>query len=174
MGARVVGQARQGRYRVGLAAADLVVVDGLAGNVFVSGPSQPTAVDFMIAGPGLLTQVDLEARRWRTKRVFTPDPALLGGLGRALPPAELAGLTAGGRPSLTNVSPYFFVDRLLLTDIYLVAKRDLTTARRGRGVPVSHARVPRESFHRFADYRRPRQRAPPHGPSPLLPIPPGV
>ncbi|ABW16336.1 conserved hypothetical protein [Parafrankia sp. EAN1pec] len=264
--------------------------DGLAGNIFVIGPSQPTAVDFMFAGPGLLTHVDLETRHWRTKRVVTPDLALLGGLSRALPPAELAGLTVGGRPSLTNVSPHFFGDRLLLTglsqrpvefdpatlefktflggvseypevvahplfpgvrtaahpvedlddgcmwwcntnlrprgsstsdmegpmwvvrwdghgdvetwhvpgahltqgvhemtvtqdyvifteigfqpepgtvagrgrtkphlpftDIYLVGKRDLTVARRGRSVPVAHARVPRESFHHFADYRQ--------------------
>ncbi|WP_018504879.1 carotenoid oxygenase family protein [Parafrankia discariae] len=264
--------------------------DGLTGSVFVIGPAQPTAVDFMFAGPGLLTQVDLETRHWRTKRVVTPDLALLDGLGRALPPAELAELTAGGRPSLTNVAPHFFGDRLLLTglsqrpvefdpatlefrtflggvgeypevvahpllpgvrtaahpvedlddgcmwwcntnlrprgssttdmegpmwvvrwdghgdvetwhvpgahltqgvhemtvtqdyvifteigfqpepgavagrgrtkphlpftDVYLVAKRDLTAARRGSDVPVTHARVPRESFHHFADYRQ--------------------
>ncbi len=264
--------------------------DALAGHVFLIGPSQPTAVDFMFAGPGILTHVNLATRHWRTKRVVTPDLALLGGLTRAVPQPELRQLMVGARPSLTNVAPHFFGERLLLTglsqrpvefdpvtlefstflggigeypevaphplfpgvrtashpvedlddgcmwwcntnlrprgasttdvegplwvvrwdghgpletwhvpgahlvqgvhevtvtqdyvivteigfqqepgsvagrnrtkphlpftDIYLVAKSDLTATRRGRSVPVTHARVPCESFHHFADYRQ--------------------
>lgn len=38
------------------------------------------------------------------------------------------------------------------TDIYIVAKKDLTAESRGRAVPHARARVPYESFHEFADY----------------------
>ncbi len=264
--------------------------DGLAGHAFLIGPAQPTTIDFMFAGPGILTHIDLATRHWRTTRVVTPDLAILAGLARTLAPAELARLMVGARPALTNVAPHFFGDRLLLTglsqrpvefdpvtlefttflggvgeypevtahplfpgvrtaahpvedldegclwwcntnlqprgsstaevegplwvvrwdghgeietwyvpgahlvqgvhevtvtedyvifteigfqpepgsvagrnrtkphlpftDIYFVAKRDLTRGRRGRAVPVTHARVPHESFHHFADYRQ--------------------
>ncbi|SNQ47812.1 conserved hypothetical protein [Frankia canadensis] len=263
---------------------------GMSGHALLIGPAQPTAVDFMFAGPGLLTHVDLARRHWRTARVVTPDLAMLAGLSAALPPQELAALLATSRPAMTNVAPHTFGDRLLLTglaqrpveidpvsweftsylggvgeypevvehplwpgvrtaahpvedldegcmwwcntnlrprgssrtevegplwvvrwdgqgdidtwyvpgahlvqgvhevtvtqdyvilteigfqpepgsvagrdrtrphlpftDVYLVAKRDLTRERRGRAVPVVHARVPRESFHHFADYRQ--------------------
>jgi carotenoid cleavage dioxygenase-like enzyme len=264
--------------------------DGLAGHAFFIGPAQPTAIDYMLAGPGMLTRIDLATRRWRTTRVVTPDLAILAGLTRELGPTETARLMAGARPNLTNVAPHFFGDRLLLTgfaqrpvefdpvtleyvsnvggvgeypevaahpvfpgvrtaahpvedldegcmwwcnshlrprgssttdmegplwvvrwdghgdvetwyvpgahlvqsvhevtvtedyvifteigfqpepgsvagrnrtkphlpftDIYFVAKRDLTRERLGRAVPVTHARVPYESFHHFADYRQ--------------------
>ncbi|WP_322768694.1 carotenoid oxygenase family protein [Frankia sp. Cr1] len=264
--------------------------DRLSGHAFIIGPSQPTAVDFLWGGPGIVTRVDLATRHWRSKRVVTPDLAILGGLAQTLPPAELAELMVGAHPSLTNTSPHFLGDRLLLTfdpqrpaefdpvtlefksflggvdeypevnahplfpgvyttahpvedlddgcmwwcnvdlrprghsttdvdsplwvvrfdgqgqldtwyvpgarvlhgihevtvtedyviftevgfqpepgsfagrnrtkphlpftDIYLVAKRDLTRSRRGGAVPVTHARVPYESFHEFADYRQ--------------------
>ncbi|MCM3921471.1 carotenoid oxygenase family protein [Frankia sp. AiPs1] len=264
--------------------------DGLAGHLYLIGPAQPTEVNFMFAGPGILTHVDLGARHWRTSRVRTPDLALFAALRQALPAADFAALTLGARPALTNVAPHLFGDRLLLTgisqrpvevdpatgdfhsflggveeypevaahplfagvrtaahpvedldegcmwwcntrlhpqgtsstdvegtlwvarwdgagpvqtwcvpgahlmqgvhevtvtedyvivteigfqqepgsvagrnrtkphlpftDIYLVAKRDLTATRRGRTVPVTHARVPYESFHHFAAYRQ--------------------
>ncbi|TFE31959.1 lignostilbene alpha-beta-dioxygenase [Frankia sp. B2] len=261
---------------------------GLRGHAFVVGPSQPTALDFFLTGPGMLTRVDLATQRWQTRRVVTPDLAILGALRSVLPPAELAGLLVGARPAVSHTAPHFFGDRLLLTsdrqrpvefdpvtfdfksflggvdeypqvgahplfpgvqttshpvvdlddgclwwcnihlrprgnstadvegplwvvrwdgsgaleswhvpgarivqgthevtvtrdyvifteigfrpepgsvagrnrtrphqpftDIYLVAKRDLTTRRVGGAVPVAHARVPYESFHEFADY----------------------
>lgn len=40
------------------------------------------------------------------------------------------------------------------SDIYIVAKKELTRERRGKAVPCSHARLPYESFHEFADYRQ--------------------
>ncbi|CAO5192635.1 Dioxygenase [Frankia sp. AiPs1] len=262
----------------------------ISGRALFIGPAQPTAVDFMFAGPGILSQVDLASRHWLTTRVVTPDLAIFAGLSQILPPADLAPLLATSRPAMTNVAPHSFGDRLLLTglaqrpvevdpatfafhsylggvaeypqvvehplwpgvrtaahpvedldegclwwcntnlqprgtsrtdvegplwvvrwdgqgdidtwyvpgahlvqgvhevtvtedyvifteigfqpepgsvagrnrtrphhpftDIYLVAKRDLTAARRGRAVPVTHARVPRESLHHFADYRQ--------------------
>ncbi|MCM3883258.1 carotenoid oxygenase family protein [Frankia sp. R82] len=264
--------------------------EGISGHALLIGPAQPTAIDFMFAGPGVLTHIDLASRHWRTRRVVTPDLAILAGLNGTLPPAEVSSLMAASRPALTNVAPHSFGDRLLLTglsqrpvevdpatfaftsflggvgeypqvvehplwpgvrtaahpvedldegclwwcnthlqprgtsrtdvegplwvvrwdghgdidtwyvpgahlvqgvhevtvtedyvifteigfqpepgsiagrnrtrphlpftDIYLVAKRDLTRERRGRAVPVTHARAPRESFHHFADYRQ--------------------
>jgi all-trans-8'-apo-beta-carotenal 15,15'-oxygenase len=40
------------------------------------------------------------------------------------------------------------------SDIFIVAKKDLTPERRGKAVPCAHARLPFESFHEFADYRQ--------------------
>ncbi len=54
--------------------------DGLSGHAFIIGPSQPTAVDFLWGGPGIVTRVDLATRHWRSKRVVTPDLAILGGV----------------------------------------------------------------------------------------------
>ncbi|CAO5229889.1 carotenoid oxygenase family protein [Frankia sp. AgKG'84/4] len=263
---------------------------GISGRALLIGPAQPNAIDFMFAGPGMITDIDLATRHWRTSRVLTPDLAILGGLRQVLAPADLAALMVTSRPALTNVAPQPFGDRLMLTgltqrpvevdpvtleftsflggvdeypqvvdhplwpgvrtaahpvedldegclwwcntslrprgtsrtdvegplwlvrwdgegeidtwyvpgahlvqgvhevtvtedyvilteigfqpepgsvagrdrtrphqpftDIYLVAKRDLTRERRGRAVGVTHARVPRESFHHFADYRQ--------------------
>ena len=118
---------------------------GLTGQMFLIGPAQPTAVGFMFAGPGMLTRVDLATRRWRTTRVVTPDLAILAGLTRELGPAGTAQLTAGARPGLTNVAPHFLGDRLLLTGL---------SQRPVEFDPVTHARVPRESFHHFANYRQ--------------------
>lgn len=49
-----------------------------------------------------------------------------------------------GRGRTTPHQPY--------TDIYIVAKRDLTQENLRRAVPHARARVPYESFHEFADY----------------------
>jgi len=53
---------------------------------------------------------------------------------------------AAGRNRTATHPPY--------TDIYLVAKRDLTPENAGRAVPHTHARVPYEAFHQFADYEQ--------------------
>jgi hypothetical protein len=55
---------------------------------------------------------------------------------------ELTALAGRGRSAIHP--PY--------TDIYIVAKKDLTAENRGRAVPHARARVPYESFHEFADY----------------------
>jgi carotenoid cleavage dioxygenase-like enzyme len=268
---------------------------GIAGHAFIIGPSQPALVNFVWAGTGIVTRVDLapdaEGRpHWRSKRLVTPDTTLLYSLAQGVEPAAFGSILTGAGIALTNTSPHFFGDRLLLTfdqqrpaefdpvtlefktyvgarseypaikphpvfpeiattahpvedldegcmwwcnilmaplgtskssfeaplhvvrwdghgaldtwsvpgaritqgihevtvtqdyviftevgfqhetgaiagrgrtkthppytDIYLVAKRDLTAANRGKAVPHTHARVPFESFHEFADYRQ--------------------
>ncbi|WP_018501063.1 carotenoid oxygenase family protein [Parafrankia discariae] len=109
----VLEQSRE--YEVDLVVTDGRWPDGLTGFVFVVGPAQPTVLDFAPSGPGMLTRVDLARRTWRTRRVVTPDLAMLGGLRAALAPEELQRLLAGTRPALSHTAPHFFGDRLLLT-----------------------------------------------------------
>lgn len=264
---------------------------GLNGHAFIIGPAQPTMLRFVWAGSGIVTRFDLAERRVQARRVSTPDLAVLDGLIKSLPTEQWVNLVQGGVPSLTNTSPHFLGDRLLLTfdfmrpiefdpvtlefksylgnvseypavskhplfpavrttghpvedidegclwfcntdlkplggrsstevegelhiarwdgkgnidtwyapgarsmqgihevtvtkdfviflelgyspepgnpdgrnrtlvqrpytDIFIAAKRDLTQARRGKAVPIAHARVPQEMFHDFADYRQ--------------------
>jgi len=264
---------------------------GLGGHAFVIGPAQPTLTQFVWNGFGIVTRLDLAQKRVRSRFVEAPDLDVFKGLVRSLPVEEWVPLIQGGVPSLTNTSPHFLGDRLLLTfdfqrplefdpvtlefksylgnvseypavaphplfaavrttghpvedidegclwfcnsnlqplggrsstevegplhiarwdgrgnvdtwyapgarsmqgvhevtvtkdfvifvelgyspepgnadgwhrtlpqrpytDIFIAAKRDLTQARRGKAVPIAHARVPQEMFHEFADYRQ--------------------
>jgi carotenoid cleavage dioxygenase-like enzyme len=88
---------------------------GLGGHAFIIGPAQPTMARFVWTGSGIVTRFDLEERRVRSQFVQTPDLAVLNGLVRSLPVEQWMPLIEGGMPSLTNTSPHFLGDRLLLT-----------------------------------------------------------
>jgi carotenoid cleavage dioxygenase-like enzyme len=93
---------------------------GIAGHAFIIGPSQPGIMDFVWAGTGILTRVDLApddsgAPHWISKNLVTPEAMLLGGLFTGVEPADLGGLLAGAGIPLTNTSPHTFGDRLILT-----------------------------------------------------------
>jgi len=94
--------------------------EGLSGHAFIIGPAQPTAFDFVWTGSGIVTRIDLAPNEqgrphWVSRFVETPDLALMGALAQSLEPDEFGALMAGSQPPLTNTSPHFFGDRLLLT-----------------------------------------------------------
>ncbi len=93
---------------------------GISGHVFIIGPSQPSLANFVWSGTGIITRVDLQTNgagkpHWLSKRVTTPDTALVYGLAQGVDPATFGSLLAGTSIALTNTSPHFFGDRLILT-----------------------------------------------------------
>ena len=92
---------------------------GLSGHVFIIGPSQPNIADFVWAGFGILTRVDLAPNaagqpHFRAKHVVTPDSALFQSLAHGIPPAELGPLLVEANIALTNTAPHFLGDRMVL------------------------------------------------------------
>jgi carotenoid cleavage dioxygenase-like enzyme len=92
---------------------------GIGGHVFIIGPSQPNLADFVWAGFGILTRVDLAANaagqpHFRAKHVVTPDSELFSHLARNVPAAELGPLLAEANIALTNTSPHFLGQRMVL------------------------------------------------------------
>lgn len=104
---------------------DLTVTTGrwpedLHGHAFIIGPAQPALAGWVFTGTGIITRVDLapdaDGRpHWRSKFVSTPDTELIHRLARSLDPATFGAILAGGGFAMTNTSPHFFRDRLLLT-----------------------------------------------------------
>lgn len=93
---------------------------GISGHAFIIGPSQPSLANFVWSGTGIITRVDLAPNsegkpHWLSKRVVTPDTALLYGLAQSLEPAAFGPLLFGTSIPLTNTAPHFFGDRLVLT-----------------------------------------------------------
>jgi len=104
---------------------DLTVTSGtwpseISGHAFIIGPAQPSLANFVWSGTGMITRIDLAANadgkpHWFSKRVVTPDTALIQGLAQGLSPDALGPLLYGTSIPLTNTAPHFFRDRLILT-----------------------------------------------------------
>ena len=91
--------------------------EGISGHVFIIGPGQPSLANFVWSGTGIITRVDLEPDaagkpHWVSKRVVTPDTALIYGLAQGVDPATFGSLLAGTSIALTNTSPHFFGDQV--------------------------------------------------------------
>lgn len=94
--------------------------EGLHGHAFLIGPLQPALANFVYFGTGVLTRVDLapnaEGRpHWISKIVSSPDTDIINGLFRTLDRETFFSVLGTGGWGLTNTSPHFFRDRLLLT-----------------------------------------------------------
>jgi carotenoid cleavage dioxygenase-like enzyme len=103
---------------------DLTVTEGqwpagMSGHVFIIGPSQPNIADFVWAGFGILTRVDLAPNaagqpHFRSKYVVTPDSELFRSLAQGVPPEELGPLLAQANIAMTNTAPHFLGQRMVL------------------------------------------------------------